>query len=93
MSIFRRQLIQVLGAGLIVSRIPSVYAASLKLRPTLKPPRLQVGDTVGLINPAGATFSPRRRGCCAGKLCKPFGLKHESRCTSPGPLRISRRLG
>ena len=58
MSIFRRQLLQVLGAGLIVSRVPGVYAASRNPDPVLKPPRLQVGDTVGLINPAGATFHP-----------------------------------
>lgn len=57
MSISRRQILQMLGAGLLVSRVPIVNADGLNA-PTLKPPRLQAGDTVGLINPAGATFHP-----------------------------------
>jgi len=58
MSITRRHILQMLGAGLIVSRIPSANAAGSNSHSTLKPPRLKSGDTVGLINPAGATFHP-----------------------------------
>ena len=58
MSISRRQILQMLGAGLAVSHIPGVYAASRNPASTLKPPRLQAGDTVGMVNPAGATFHP-----------------------------------
>lgn len=47
-----------LGAGLIVSRIPVANASALNSESVLKPPRLRAGDTVGLINPAGATFHP-----------------------------------
>lgn len=46
-----------LGAGLIASRVPIANAAGSNAS-ALKPPRLQAGDTVGLINPAGATFHP-----------------------------------
>ena len=58
MSISRRQILQMLGAGLIVSRFQVANASGLNPGSTLKPPRLKVGDTVGLINPAGATFHP-----------------------------------
>lgn len=58
MSISRRRILQMLGASLAASQIPFVNAASLSSNSPLKPPRLQVGDTVGLINPAGATFHP-----------------------------------
>ena len=56
MSITRRHILQMLGAGLIVSRIPVTQAYGATSHATLKPPRLKAGDTVGLINPAGATF-------------------------------------
>ncbi len=58
MSISRRQILQMLGAGLIASRVTTSRAAGLNSWSTLKPPRLRAGDTVGLINPAGATFHP-----------------------------------
>ena len=58
MSLSRRQILQMLGIGLIASRVTDVYAAGLRPGSALKPPRLQAGDTVGLINPAGATFHP-----------------------------------
>ena len=47
-----------LGTGLIVSRFQVANASGLNSGSALKPPRLKVGDTVGLINPAGATFHP-----------------------------------
>lgn len=58
MSISRRQILQMLGAGLIASRVTASNAAVKNSFSTLKPPRLRAGDTVGLINPAGATFHP-----------------------------------
>lgn len=58
MSISRRQILQMLATGLIVSRLRVANASGLNPGSALKPPRLKVGDTVGLINPAGATFHP-----------------------------------
>ncbi len=58
MNITRRNILQMLGTSLIVSGIPVTHASGKKLHTTLKPPRLKAGDTVGLINPAGATFHP-----------------------------------
>lgn len=45
-----------LAAGLVFGRIPHVTAAGSSASRALKPPRLKAGDTVGLVNPAGATF-------------------------------------
>lgn len=56
MSVSRRQILQMAGASLVAARIPSANASGSSSKPTLKPPRLKAGDTVGLINPAGATF-------------------------------------
>jgi muramoyltetrapeptide carboxypeptidase len=56
MSITRRQVLQLIGVGLVATGIPIVSASGSKSKPVLKPPRLRAGDTVGLINPAGATF-------------------------------------
>jgi muramoyltetrapeptide carboxypeptidase len=47
-----------LTTGLIISHIPLTNASTKAPGAVLKPPRLQAGDTVGLINPAGATFHP-----------------------------------
>ena len=58
MNITRRQILQSLAASLVVSAIPATRAAGKKDHASLKPPRLKAGDTVGLINPAGATFHP-----------------------------------
>ena len=58
MSISRRQILQMLGAGLLASRFQVANASNLDSGSTLKPPRLKAGDTVGLVNPAGATFHP-----------------------------------
>jgi muramoyltetrapeptide carboxypeptidase len=58
MGISRRQILQMLGAGLIAGRVTTAGAAGSKSGSALKPPRLRAGDTVGLINPAGATFHP-----------------------------------
>ncbi len=56
MSITRRQILQMVGAGLVATQVPAATAAGLFSKSTLKPPRLKAGDTVGLINPGGATF-------------------------------------
>jgi len=58
MSITRRQILQTVGAGLLATQLPKASASGLYSESTLKPPRLKTGDTVGLINPAGATFHP-----------------------------------
>ncbi|MDM9381230.1 LD-carboxypeptidase [Chlorogloeopsis sp. ULAP01] len=54
MTIKRRKIVKFLGLGALYSQIP-VYTAQGKLysHTLVKPPRLQVGDTVGLISPAG----------------------------------------
>ncbi len=58
MSITRKQVLQMVGTGLVLSHIPLAVASRGNSASTLKPPRLKTGDTVGLINPAGATFHP-----------------------------------
>ncbi len=74
MSITRRQILQSIGASLVVSQIPAAnsFAAASKL--TLKPPRLKAGDTIGLINPAGATFHPDQVSI-AREMMSALGLK------------------
>ncbi len=56
MSITRRQILQMVGAGIAATQVPFATASGLFSKTTLKPPRLKAGDTIGLINPAGATF-------------------------------------
>lgn len=58
MSITRRQILQMIGTGLLATQVSPVHSAGIFSRNALKPPRLKAGDTVGLINPAGATFHP-----------------------------------
>lgn len=58
MSITRRQILQMLGTGLVATQVPIANASGIFSKSTLKPHRLKPGDTVGLINPAGATFHP-----------------------------------
>ncbi len=58
MSITRRQILQMVGTGLVATQVPLASASGLFTKSTLKPPRLKAGDTIGLINPAGATFHP-----------------------------------
>ncbi|MGB5290178.1 MAG: LD-carboxypeptidase [Lysobacterales bacterium] len=74
MSISRRQILQILGAGLVASHVPIASAASLNSNSSLKPPRLKAGDTVGLVNPAGATFHPQDV-VVAGETLAALGLK------------------
>ena len=58
MSITRRQVLQFAAVGLAATQVPLATAAGIFSKSTLKPPRLKAGDTVGLVNPAGATFHP-----------------------------------
>jgi len=58
MSITRRQILQMVGTGLMATQVPMASATGIFSKSTLKPPRLKSGDTVGIINPAGATFHP-----------------------------------
>jgi muramoyltetrapeptide carboxypeptidase len=74
MSITRRQIIQTLAVGMMATATPFALAATSKTRSTLKPPRLKAGDTVALINPAGATFHPEDV-VVAGETLAALGLK------------------
>ncbi|MCF7825764.1 MAG: LD-carboxypeptidase [Candidatus Marinimicrobia bacterium] len=58
MSITRRQVLQLVGTGLVATQVPLASASGIFSKSALKPPRLKPGDTVGLINPAGASFHP-----------------------------------
>jgi muramoyltetrapeptide carboxypeptidase len=50
----RREFLRTMAAAAILPSIMPGLAQTVP--PLLKPPRLRAGDTVGLINPAGATF-------------------------------------
>ena len=58
MSITRRQILRMIGTGLLATQVPPVYSAGIFSKGALKPPRLKEGDTIGLINPAGVTYYP-----------------------------------
>ena len=54
MNINRRKFITTLGLATISTQIPLLTAqANISPNPIIKPPRLKIGDTVGLISPAG----------------------------------------
>ena len=46
------------GAGIVATQVPLVRSSGIFGKAPLKPPRLKPGDTIGLVNPAGATFHP-----------------------------------
>lgn len=52
MFLKRRQLLHAFGMAAITSQLPLTSNANPSGKTTLKPPRLKIGDTVGLINPA-----------------------------------------
>ena len=58
MSITRRQIIQMIGLSIGATQVPMTFASGLFSKSSLKPSRLKAGQTIGLINPAGATFHP-----------------------------------
>ena len=74
MDISRRQIIQMLGAGLVAAHTPVLNAAGAGSSRVNKPPRLKKGDTVALVNPAGATFHPEDV-VIAGETLTALGLK------------------
>jgi len=58
MSITRRQILHMIGTGLLATQVTPAFSAGIFSKGSLKPPRLKEGDTVGLINPAGVTYYP-----------------------------------
>jgi muramoyltetrapeptide carboxypeptidase len=52
----RRSFLQRVCLGCLFLSLPHRSTARDSSRPAIKPPRLKPGDTIGLINPAGATF-------------------------------------
>ena len=58
MNTTRRKLLQSGLASLAVGSLPALGRSAGTPSSPLLPPRLQPGDVVGLINPAGATFNP-----------------------------------
>ncbi|HEY9803481.1 MAG TPA: LD-carboxypeptidase [Leptolyngbyaceae cyanobacterium] len=58
MTTKRRQFLRTCGLATLATQIPMLTAQGEPPNTIIKPPRLQVGDTVGLIAPAG-TFEPR----------------------------------
>lgn len=48
----RRHFLKLFGLTLLATQLPVATKGAEASRPILKPPRLRVGDTVGLINPA-----------------------------------------
>ena len=58
MNINRRKFLTTLGLATISTQLPSfVVQAKISPNTIIKPPRLKVGDTVGLISPAGIVDS------------------------------------
>ncbi|MBD2294358.1 LD-carboxypeptidase [Anabaena sphaerica FACHB-251] len=54
MTIKRRQFLTTLGITTLAAQISPVIAQSqLSPQTTIKPPRLKIGDTIGLVSPAG----------------------------------------
>ncbi len=60
MSWTRRQLLEIGGAAIVAGSLPALVESAATAGAVLKPKRLEKGDLVGLINPAGATFHPDR---------------------------------
>ncbi|CBN59368.1 MULTISPECIES: S66 peptidase family protein [Kamptonema] len=56
MSISRRQLIANFGLAAIATQLPSAAQTNSYLPSLIKPPRLNINDTVGLINPAAFSY-------------------------------------
>ncbi|WP_017720608.1 S66 peptidase family protein [Kamptonema formosum] len=48
----RRSFLRTFGLSLLATQVPAFARDSQSPTPILKPPRLRVGDTVGLVNPA-----------------------------------------
>lgn len=72
-NINRRQFLTTCGLATLASQIPPIAHAQLSPNTIIKPPRLKVGDTVGLVAPAGI-FEPKYIGILQEHL-KQLGLK------------------
>ena len=57
MSLTRRHMLQLGGAAIAATTIPSFAVSAADEHRVVKPKRLKQGDLVGLINPAGASFT------------------------------------
>ncbi|HEY9849633.1 MAG TPA: LD-carboxypeptidase [Leptolyngbyaceae cyanobacterium] len=51
----RRQFLQTFGIATLATQLPQVARSNTSLPPIIKPAKLKSGDTIGLVNPAGAT--------------------------------------
>ncbi len=58
MSLTRRHMLQLGGAAIAATTIPSFAESTADEHPVVKPKRLKEGDLVGFVNPAGAMFNP-----------------------------------
>ena len=54
----RRSFLKQLSIPLALTQLPKGLFATPSIGDIIKPPRIKSGDTIGLINPAGATFNP-----------------------------------
>lgn len=70
----RRQMMLLGGAAVAAGTLPSLAGSAARKRGVIKPRRLNEGDLVGLINPAGATFHPERAEI-AGETMAALGLR------------------
>lgn len=52
----RRQFITIFGLTVIAAQLPPLAPINPSPKPIIKPPRLKVGDTIGLINPAAFSY-------------------------------------
>lgn len=73
MNINRRKFITTLGLATISTQIPLFVVQATTPNTIIKPPRLKVGDTVGLISPAG--FVDSQDVAEAQKIFTALGLK------------------
>ncbi|HLO50258.1 MAG TPA: LD-carboxypeptidase, partial [Kamptonema sp.] len=52
----RRQFMTIFGLTIMAAQLPPVAELNTDSTSVIKPPRLKVGDTVGLINPAAFSY-------------------------------------
>ncbi len=58
MSLTRRHMLQLGGAAIAATTLPRYAESAADENPVVKPKRLEEGDLVGFVNPAGAMFDP-----------------------------------
>lgn len=69
----RRQFLASFGIAALATQLPKVAFANSSPQPIIKPPKLKIGDTVGIINPAGFTSAEDIED--AKKTLESLGLK------------------